>query len=49
MEHVPGDFFPSNGRDGKNFYTPNGAAKLVGIASLATMIVCVRYFKKVSV
>src|SRR5271169_4592881 len=47
MEHVPGDFFHRMGAIAENFYTLNWAATIVGITCLATMIICVRYFKRV--
>jgi SulP family sulfate permease len=47
MEHVPGDFFHRMGALAENFYTLNWAASVVGIASLAVMIICVRFFKRV--
>ena len=47
MEHVPGDFFHRMGAMAENFHTLNWAATMVGVASLAVMIVCVRFFKRV--
>jgi SulP family sulfate permease len=47
MEHVPGDFFHRMGALAENFYTLNWAASVVGIASLAVMIICVRFFKRI--
>jgi SulP family sulfate permease len=47
MEHVPGDFFHRMGALAENFYTLNWAASVVGIASLAVMILCVRFFKRI--
>jgi len=47
MEHVPGDFFHRMGAIAENFHTLNWAATATGIASLAVMIVCMRFFKKV--
>jgi sulfate permease, SulP family len=47
MEHVPGDFFHRMGAIAANFHTLNPAATLVGAASLAVMIICVKFFKKV--
>ncbi len=47
MEHVPGDFFHRMGAIAENFHTLNWAATGVGVASLAVMILCLRYFKKV--
>ena len=49
MEHVPGDFFHRMGAVAENFHTLNWTATAVGVASLAVMIVCVRYFKRVPV
>jgi SulP family sulfate permease len=47
MEHVPGDFFHRMGALTENFYTLNWAASVVGIASLAVMIICVKFFKRI--
>ena len=47
MEHVPGDFFHRMGALAENFYTLNWAASLVGIASLAVMIICLKFFKRI--
>src|SRR5271157_370163 len=47
MEHVPGDFFHRMGALAENFYTLNRAASLVGIASLAVMIICAKLFKRI--
>ncbi|HUN61595.1 MAG TPA: SulP family inorganic anion transporter [Candidatus Sulfotelmatobacter sp.] len=47
MEHVPGDFFHRMGAIAENFHTLNWAATATGIASLAVMIICMRFFKKV--
>jgi len=47
MEHVPGDFFHRMGAIAENFHTLNWAATGVGVASLAVMVLCLRYFKKV--
>ncbi|HTC43218.1 MAG TPA: solute carrier family 23 protein [Candidatus Acidoferrales bacterium] len=47
MEHVPGDFFHRMGAVAENFHTLNWTATSVGVASLAVMIVCARYFKRV--
>jgi SulP family sulfate permease len=47
MEHVPGDFFHRMGAVAENFHTLNWTATAVGVASLAVMIVCARYFKRV--
>jgi sulfate permease, SulP family len=47
MEHVPGDFFHRMGAVAENFHTLNWTATAVCVASLAVMIVCARYFKRV--
>jgi sulfate permease, SulP family len=47
MEHVPGDFFHRMSAIAQNFHTLNPAATAVGIASLAVMVLCLRFFKKV--
>jgi sulfate permease, SulP family len=47
MEHVPGDFFHRMGAITQNFHSLNLAATGVGVASLAVMILCLRFFKKV--
>ena len=47
MEHVPGDFFHRMGALAQNFHTLNWVATLVGISSLAVMIACVRFFKRI--
>lgn len=47
MEHVPGDFFHRMGAVAENFHTLNWTATAVGVAALAVMVVCVRYFKRV--
>jgi SulP family sulfate permease len=47
MEHVPGDFFHRMGALAENFYTLNQVASIVGIASLAVMIICARFFKRI--
>ncbi len=47
MEHVPGDFFHRMGAIAANFHTLNGEATTVGFISLAVMIVCAKYLKKV--
>jgi SulP family sulfate permease len=47
MEHVPGDFFHRMGAIAENFHTLNLVATIVGAASLAVMIVCLKFFKKV--
>ncbi|HUL35965.1 MAG TPA: SulP family inorganic anion transporter [Candidatus Eisenbacteria bacterium] len=47
MEHVPGDFFHRMGAIAANFYTLNAVATTVGLVSLAVMIICARFLKKV--
>jgi sulfate permease, SulP family len=47
MEHVPGDFSHRMEAIAENFYTLNWVAMAVGVACLAVMIVCLRYFKRV--
>src|SRR5215475_11262237 len=47
MEHVPGDFFHRMGAIAENFHTLNWAATALGFASLAVMISCAKFFKKV--
>jgi SulP family sulfate permease len=47
MEHVPGDFFHRMGAIAENFKSLNVTATIVGIASLAVMIVCAKFFKRI--
>jgi SulP family sulfate permease len=47
MEHVPGDFFHRMGAIAENFYTLNWTATAVGFLSLAVMISCARFLKRV--
>src|SRR6267378_3220574 len=47
MEHVPGDFFHRMGAIAENFHTLNWTATVVGFASLAVMIICARFFKRI--
>jgi sulfate permease, SulP family len=47
MEHVPGDFFHRMGAIAENFHTLNWVATIVGFASLAVMIICVKFFKRI--
>jgi sulfate permease, SulP family len=47
MEHVPGDFFHRMGAVAQNFYTFNSIASVVGLASLAVMILCQKFFKRI--
>jgi sulfate permease, SulP family len=47
MEHVPGDFFHRMGAMAENFYTLNRTATVLGIVSLAVMIICAKVFRRV--
>ena len=47
MEHVPGDFFHRMGAIAENFHTLNWTASIVGFASLAVMIICAKFFKRI--
>jgi SulP family sulfate permease len=47
MEHVPGDFFHRMGAIAENFESLNITATIVGIASLALMILCAKFFKRI--
>ena len=47
MEHVPGDFFHRMGAIAENFHTLNWAATALGFASLAVMISCAKFLKRV--
>jgi SulP family sulfate permease len=47
MEHVPGDFFHRMSAIAENFHTLNWVATMVGFASLAVMIICAKYFKRI--
>jgi len=47
MEHVPGDFFHRMGAIAENFHSLNWVASAVGLGSLAVMILCLRFFKRV--
>jgi sulfate permease, SulP family len=47
MEHVPGDFFNRMGAVAENFHTLNWVASAVGFASLAVMIICAKFFKRI--
>jgi SulP family sulfate permease len=47
MEHVPGDFFHRMGAIAENFHTLNWVATSVGLVSLAVMIVCAKFLKRV--
>src|SRR6267378_1551184 len=44
---VPGDFFHRTGAIAENFHTLNWTATVVGFTSLAVMIICVRFFKRI--
>ena len=47
MEHVPGDFFHRMAAIAENFKSLNPTAAILGIASLAIMIVCAKFFKRI--
>src|SRR5437899_4359602 len=47
MDHVPGDFFHRMGAIAENFHTLNWVATTVGFASLAVMIICAKFFKRI--
>jgi sulfate permease, SulP family len=47
MDHVPGDFFHRMEAVAQNFHTMNWAATALGLASLAVMVICLRYFKRI--
>src|SRR6267378_3237096 len=47
MEHVPGNFFHRMGAIAGNFHTLNWTATVVGFTSLAVMIICARFFKRI--
>jgi len=47
MEHVPGDFFHRMAAIAENFHTLNWAATMLGVTSLAVMIVCAKFLKRV--
>jgi SulP family sulfate permease len=47
MEHVPGDFFHRMGAIAENFHSLNWIATVVGFASLAVMIICAKFFKRI--
>jgi SulP family sulfate permease len=47
MEHVPGDFFHRMAAIAENFKSLNPTAAILGIASLAVMIVCAKFFKRI--
>ena len=47
MEHVPGDFFHRMGALAENFHTLNWVATILGFTSLAVMILCARFLKRI--
>src|ERR1700757_479896 len=47
MEHVPGDFFHRMGAIAENFHSLNWTATAVGFVSLAVMIICAKFFKRI--
>ena len=47
MDHVPGDFFHRMEAVAQNLHTMNWPAAALGFASLAVMVVCLRYFKRI--
>ena len=47
MDHVPGDFFHRMGAIAQNFQSFNWVATALGLACLAVMIVCLRFFKRI--
>lgn len=47
MDHVPGDFFHRMESVAQNFHTVNWTAMALGLASLAVMVICSRFFKRV--
>jgi len=47
MDHVPGDFFHRMGAIAQNFHTMNWTATALGLACLAVMILCLRFFKRI--
>jgi SulP family sulfate permease len=47
MDHVPGDFFHRMEAIAQNFHTANWAATALALASLAIMVICLRFFKRV--
>jgi SulP family sulfate permease len=46
MEHVPGDFFHRMAAIAENFHSLNWAATILGFSSLAIMIFCAKFLKK---
>jgi sulfate permease, SulP family len=47
MDHVPGDFFHRMEAVAQNFHTINWAATALGLTSLAMMVICLRFFKRI--
>src|SRR5216683_7269001 len=47
MEHVPGDFFHRMGAIAENFHTLNWTATAAGFTSLAVMIICAKFLKRI--
>jgi len=47
MDHVPGDFFHRMEAVAQNFHTANWTATALGLVSLAVMIICLRFFKRI--
>jgi SulP family sulfate permease len=47
VEHVPGDFFHRMGAIAENFHTLNWVATVLGFTSLAVMIFCAKFLKKI--
>jgi SulP family sulfate permease len=47
MEHVPGDFFHRMGAIAENFKTLSWPATLLAGVSLAVMIICAKFFKRI--
>lgn len=47
MDHVPGDFFHRMAAIGRAFSTLNWAATLMALASLAVMILCLKYARRI--
>jgi len=47
MEHVPDDFFHRMGAIAENFHTLNWVATALGFGSLAVMILCAKFLKRV--
>jgi SulP family sulfate permease len=47
MDHVPGDFLHRMEAVGQNFHTVNWTATALGLVSLAVMVGCLKFFKRV--